>query len=174
MAKDNPARQPYKTEWFRRWRAKNPELAKSRDRKRNQERYWKDPKGENKKRHARRDPVKEKSRLKKYSEDNRNHISALQRRNYHAGGFLKDKFKHIKRKYGLSQEEYEAMLKSQDSVCAICRLPNTEGRRMSVDHNHANGKVRGLLCMTCNAGLGCFKDNENLLLAGMQYLRERN
>jgi hypothetical protein len=83
----------------------------------------------------------------------------------------------LKKFYGISVDEYEAMLKAQDGVCRICGSdktsvdPNTKKyRRMSVDHCHATGKVRGLLCCDCNRGLGYFKDNPVLLHAAIDYL----
>lgn len=58
---------------------------------------------------------------------------------------------HLKRKYGISQEEYDAMLINQNGGCALCdRTPEEEGRQLAVDHDHTTGKVRGLLCWWCN------------------------
>lgn len=64
------------------------------------------------------------------------------------------------------------MLDAQGGVCAICGSPPPEGEVLRVDHDHVTGKVRGFLCIVCNAGVGCFKDNENLLLAAINYLRK--
>lgn len=52
----------------------------------------------------------------------------------------------------LSPDEYEALLEAQGGVCAICGNPPAK-RRLSVDHDHATGKVRGLLCFRCNRAL---------------------
>jgi hypothetical protein len=58
----------------------------------------------------------------------------------------------LKRKYGLSMDEYDRMLAAQDGHCALC--PNTpKTRRLHVDHDHRTGKVRALLCMRCNRSL---------------------
>lgn len=75
----------------------------------------------------------------------------------------------IKRKYGLSQDQFEDLLDSQDARCAICRrafLPSAP----HVDHSHKSGRVRGLLCFDCNTGLGKFHDDINLLRAATRYL----
>jgi hypothetical protein len=60
----------------------------------------------------------------------------------------------LQRKFGISLDEYDAMLKSQSGVCAICAKPCATGKRLAVDHNHKTGAVRGLLCSSCNIKLG--------------------
>lgn len=72
--------------------------------------------------------------------------------------------------YGLSVEQYEAMLKDQGAACAICGKTNRSGRRLSVDHDHATGAIRGLLCAKCNQGLGLLQDSPELLGAAAAYL----
>jgi hypothetical protein len=71
------------------------------------------------------------------------------------------------RKYNLTQAAYDALLAGQGWVCAICG-----GEPTAVDHNHQTGTVRGLLCHTCNTGLGHFQDNPGLLERAVRYLRE--
>jgi hypothetical protein len=78
----------------------------------------------------------------------------------------------LKRMFGITQEEYDELLKSQKKVCAICKL-DPGGIRLSVDHNHKTGQVRGLLCRNCNVGLGLFDDNPDLLHRAVFYLTER-
>ena len=75
------------------------------------------------------------------------------------------------RPYGLSADEYRSLVEKQQNRCAICGSP-PQKRRLCVDHDHTTGKVRELLCRTCNAGLGHFKDNEELLLAAASYLKK--
>ena len=74
------------------------------------------------------------------------------------------------RRYGITPEDYQAMLVSQANGCAICRLPCVSGNRLSVDHCHTSGAVRGLLCRDCNTSLGKFKDNQDLLIRAAIYL----
>jgi hypothetical protein len=65
---------------------------------------------------------------------------------------------------------YEAMLTSQGGVCAICGRPPSEKRRLAVDHDHATGAVRGLLCVPCNQALGRFQDSPDVLAAAAMYV----
>ena len=79
----------------------------------------------------------------------------------------------MKRKFNMTIEEYEALLKSQFGKCAICGNECKTGRRLSVDHTHDESmKVRGLLCKECNIGLGNFHDDPYLILRAYQYLKE--
>jgi hypothetical protein len=61
-------------------------------------------------------------------------------------------------------------LKQQGGACGICRKPCSTGRKLAIDHDHETGEFRGWLCLSCNAGLGQFKDNQDLLLAAIDYL----
>ena len=72
------------------------------------------------------------------------------------------------RAYGLSPEEYIQRLDEQDNSCDICREPFD--KTPHIDHDHATGEPRGLLCLKCNTGLGMFGDDSALLLAGGAYL----
>jgi hypothetical protein len=71
------------------------------------------------------------------------------------------------RSYGLSLQDYRAMFERQGKVCGICKTP---GKPLCVDHCHATGKVRGLLCRDCNLGLGNYKDNPVFTRAATAYL----
>lgn len=58
------------------------------------------------------------------------------------------------RKFNLTVEAYNKMVSAQNGVCAICRSGTPNGQRLSVDHCHQTGIVRGLLCQPCNLALG--------------------
>ncbi|NKX56276.1 hypothetical protein HGG74_17430 [Arthrobacter sp. E918] len=81
-------------------------------------------------------------------------------------------------KYGLTVEQYEALLAMQGGVCAICQKPPLEGVRLCVDHDHGccdetytcGQCVRGLLHADCNAALGYFNDSVDFLRAAIEYL----
>ncbi|MER6005574.1 endonuclease domain-containing protein [Nonomuraea angiospora] len=73
---------------------------------------------------------------------------------------------HLKRRYGITEDDFERMLAHQGGLCAICQaVPGT-----FVDHSHLTGQVRGILCFNCNNGLGHFGDNLVLLELAALYL----
>lgn len=78
----------------------------------------------------------------------------------------------IKRTYDISWEDYEEMFDNQNGCCAICKSKVSSSRttRLFVDHCHDTTKVRGLLCSSCNHGLGLFKDSPTLLKRAINYL----
>ncbi len=73
---------------------------------------------------------------------------------------------HLKRRYGISAEDADAMLAAQGGLCAICRVAPAA----HVDHDHVTGAVRALLCFGCNGGLGQFKDDPEFLHAAAYYV----
>lgn len=71
----------------------------------------------------------------------------------------------------ITQDEYKALLEAQSFACAICGISAEEtARGLNVDHSHYTHKIRGLLCVQCNLGLGYFKDNTERLQAAINYL----
>lgn len=77
----------------------------------------------------------------------------------------------LRKKYGLSVEDFMAMAGSQGHVCKICGRPEADKYgALHVDHDHATNRVRGLLCGQCNTGLGKFRDDPALLRAAVAYL----
>jgi len=75
-----------------------------------------------------------------------------------------------KRKYGLTEAVFQALLKAQKHQCKICLDSLTGFRNLHVDHCHRTDKVRGLLCAPCNKGLAFFKDSVRRLHAAIGYL----
>ena len=79
---------------------------------------------------------------------------------------------HLKRKYGIDEKEYDRLLLLQSGCCAICNKPTSSyKRKLAVDHDHLNGRIRGLLCVKCNGGLGCFEENPLLFDKAKEYLQ---
>ena len=76
----------------------------------------------------------------------------------------------LKKKYGITVGEYEAILEGQGGVCGICGWSPVGKRRLAVDHNHKTGEIRGLLCISCNRGLPYFRDNPRSLRNASTYL----
>lgn len=81
------------------------------------------------------------------------------------------------RRLHTTPEQYYKMMQEQDNKCAICKCEETRKSRTSgkicalaIDHNHETGKIRALLCHSCNTGIGKFKENKELLKAAIEYL----
>jgi hypothetical protein len=77
--------------------------------------------------------------------------------------------RQVKSQYGLTIEQLDAMILERQGRCDICNEPS----RLHIDHDHKTGKVRGLLCRDCNVMLGLAKDNCNVLMKSVEYLKGR-
>ena len=87
-----------------------------------------------------------------------------------------NRHRHLKDKFGLTIEDFDAMLTAQNGVCAICSKEETAPSvgvtllQLSVDHCHKTGRVRGLLCRRCNNAMGQFEDSIELFWCAINYL----
>lgn len=122
-----------------------------------------------------KDKEKDRARKREWYKNNKEYFKQYAQEN--AETIAKNfRLSHVKRKYNLDAEEYLQMLLDQDNKCLICKQPETNKtakgdiRPLSVDHCHTSGRVRGLLCNQCNAGLGNFKDNLESLRSAVEYL----
>ncbi|GHF94432.1 endonuclease VII domain-containing protein [Streptomyces hydrogenans] len=79
--------------------------------------------------------------------------------------------KRVQNTYGLEAGEYARLYTFQGGLCALCRRATGASRRLSVDHDHATGEVRGLLCRTCNTLLGHARDKLAFFRRCIAYLR---
>jgi len=106
---------------------------------------------------------------KKYYQNNREDILPKKREEKKRNA---DKYWHrdLKRKYGITKEEYTRLLEKQNGTCAICH--GTQHVRLDVDHCHSTGRVRGLLCRRCNLMIGHGRNDLNILKKAIQYLTE--
>jgi hypothetical protein len=75
---------------------------------------------------------------------------------------------YLRHKYKISIEEYESMLGEQEGHCKLC--DRTEN--LCVDHCHDTGKIRGILCASCNVGIGNLQDDPDLLRKAAEYLEK--
>lgn len=133
------------------------------------------PKGQKQKDYAKRPDIRAKNieRSREYRQSGKKAISA---KKYYDSDKGRDFY--LKRYHKITLKQYTEMLLDQKGVCKICGLPETNpnGRGgikpLSVDHNHATGKIRGLLCSKCNVMLGVALDNPDILIAGIKYLME--
>lgn len=85
----------------------------------------------------------------------------------------RDEAQHLKRYHGMTVEQYQAMVTAQRGLCAICvqePIGKKHCGKLHVDHDHATGAIRGLLCVDCNMGLGKFRDSQRLLARAQWYL----
>ena len=88
----------------------------------------------------------------------------------------KKRSREFTQKYGISLSDYDKMLAAQNGVCFICLKDDPKGRWKNnprgfcVDHDHSTGVVRGLLCNTCNQGLGNFYDSSKFLRRAADYI----
>jgi hypothetical protein len=109
-----------------------------------------------------REEIRERRRLKRSSDPAYREKQRLQSRKWYRRNMLAAA-------YGMSVEQYDAMVERQGGLCAICgRKPD---RSLCVDHCHQTGRVRGLLCIACNSMLGFARDDPVRLEMGSEYLR---
>jgi hypothetical protein len=99
---------------------------------------------------------REKSRRRAYEQANKEELSARRQ------------FGHLERRYGISRTDYQVLLAAQRGVCPVCGKRSK--KTLCVDHCHATGTVRGLLCRQCNFGLGCLGDDQAAMIAALAYL----
>ena len=84
---------------------------------------------------------------------------------------LKDFKSDLKKRYGISYEEYMRMYEAQEGNCACCGIHESKFKRqLNVDHNHTTGEIRGLLCNRCNPGIGYFEESVERLEMAIAYL----
>jgi hypothetical protein len=114
-----------------------------------------------------------KERNAEWNRNNRDHVNAKRREAYARKKIENPealsqakRSEKLRQRYGITPEQYDDMLKSQDFKCAIC---GSEAE-LCVDHCHTTGSVRGLLCHLCNVSLGGFKDNIASLAKAIEYL----
>jgi hypothetical protein len=106
-------------------------------------------------------------RVLKWQRENRDrYLERLRDYNGTPAKKLSNRKSHLKRKYGLTIEEYDALLATQGGGCAICGNPDAD----NVDHDHVTGKVRGILCFNCSVAIGHIADDLDRLLLAFAYL----
>lgn len=108
------------------------------------------------------------SYAKEYLSKNRDAVNAKKRDDYRNRG----RNNWLQKEYGISEDEFENLLKSQNGRCAICGTDSPGGSRKmwNVDHDHKSGNVRGLLCWNCNSAIGLLKDDCNIIMAAARHV----
>lgn len=112
-----------------------------------------------------------KSCVRVYQIENRERYNAGQRR-WRFNHKEQNKSTWRKYTYGITTDDYNNMLKSQDGKCAICRHAPLPGKELHIDHNHRTDRVRGLLCQKCNVYIGMIHENKETVKRMFSYLSE--
>ena len=100
-----------------------------------------------------------KPRRKKYLADNKEHTKKMVRNC------------NLKREFNITEEQYNELFDKQNGYCAICGTHQKDLKtRLAVDHNHVTKKIRGLLCLKCNRGIGFLNDDIKILEKAITYL----
>lgn len=118
--------------------------------------------------------------FRKYREEHRDRINENSRKSARQNPH-KARRKRLQRLFGITVEQYQTLWDAQKGLCAICGGPETainsrtkQIKWLSVDHNHETGKIRALLCQTCNSMLGMSIDSSDLLHKAAAYLEKHN
>jgi hypothetical protein len=77
----------------------------------------------------------------------------------------------LKRKYGITEEDYALLLNNQSGKCAICEKLPSRNKLLSVDHNHSTKAIRGLLCDYCNSSIGWLEQESSRIEKASEYLK---
>lgn len=110
--------------------------------------------------------------VKRWQQENAERLNAY-RREYNARPDRKRKMRdaYYRRSFGITADEFDEMLAQQGGHCAICSRTPDQVASMHVDHCHETGRIRGILCINCNQGLGQFFDDAETLERAAAYLR---
>ena len=116
-------------------------------------------------------PEPARARTERWRQDNPERYAANHKAFVASGGKkVADRRSHLKRKYGMTLEEYDALLEAQGGGCFICGRPPRDDISLHVDHDHSTGRVRGILCFCCNNALADFREDPALLARAAGYL----
>ncbi|MEA3057042.1 MAG: hypothetical protein QOD30_2474 [Actinomycetota bacterium] len=122
---------------------------------------------------ANRDAVT--AKVKRWQQENADWHNAQQRvRRQDPVRKRKERDGHLRRKYGITVDQYEEMLARQGAVCGICLREPNPNISLHVDHDHGPGRIRGLTCFRCNQAMGAFGEDPALLRAAAAYLDEHD
>lgn len=171
-----------KREYARRWRAANPGVAAARAAKRraaapdtvreiNRRSYEKNKVA---RRAAKREEYAQKKELlrerkRAYRDENKEHACRVAKEWWEKNKARRRGYNLINR-YGITLPQYDEMLAAQAGVCKICAFPHSEAKKLHVDHCHDTGKIRGLLCTTCNTAIGKLRHSPEILRSAIRYL----
>jgi hypothetical protein len=128
---------------------------------------------EHQKKYNKANKEKIKTRTKKHYDMNKKRL-----RKYSAEYYAKHKETYrkykLKKEFGITIDDYDAMLIKQNNCCSICHNKFKSNKDTHIDHNHTTMKVRGLLCGNCNRGIGYLRDDINILKEAIKYLKDND
>lgn len=111
------------------------------------------------------------ARAKRWQQENAERVNAKQRaRRAMPEAKRRARAEHLMRKFGMTIEQYDAMLEAQGGGCFICGRPPREDISLHIDHDHSTGMVRGLLCFRCNNAIADFNEDPTVLRKAIRYL----
>ncbi len=103
------------------------------------------------------------AQCRQWADKNQGRIRVASRRNNHRAS--------LRIRYGLTVEQFDELWAQTDGLCTICKKPESRARRLSLDHDHLTGEIRGFLCSRCNLMLGHMSDDADRLEQAARYLR---
>lgn len=117
------------------------------------------------------DPQAAIDRVKRWQQANPERVNATQRaRRARPDVKFRARADHLMRKFGITIEQYDAMMAAQGGGCSLCGRPRREDSSLHVDHDHSTGKIRGILCFCCNNALADFQEDPALLAKAASYV----
>jgi len=165
--------QEHKAEYRKRnaaWVKANPEKNRQHQRKYTQANKAKISAAQSARRRSNREAILAKERVYRTGENYKAYRRSLYLKNKERS-LRTSRTNRLRRDYGLTVPEYDAMLALQKGLCAICDLPCKTKSRLCVDHDHQTGAVRGLLCRRCNRTLGQLEENPILIERLLKYIQ---
>ena len=118
-----------------------------------------------------RNAAKDIDRVQAWRDENQERYADYQRRYKGRPGYAAElREGHLRRKYGMTQAQYELRLREQGGGCAVCGRAPKPGKSLHIDHDHETGHVRGLLCFKCNAALGQLDDDLERIERALTYV----
>lgn len=118
------------------------------------------------------DPAKAIARVKEWQKANPERVKETRRlNNARPERRRKQRDTYYRRTFGISADDFDALLAEQGGGCAICCSVPDRAASLHLDHDHVSGELRGILCLSCNQGVGKFRDDPELLERAATYVR---
>lgn len=125
-----------------------------------------------KRRRYQADPAKYIGMVARWQRANPDRVRDTRRkRNAHPERKRKQRDAYYRRTFGISADDFDALLREQGGGCAICACVPERAASFHLDHDHLSGTIRGILCLSCNQGVGKFRDDAALLERAAEYVR---